>query len=60
MKVHFYNIDWDTDNEDIVLPKELELTVFEDDLDADVSLEGADILSDITGFCVNSFNFEIL
>jgi hypothetical protein len=25
----------------------------------DVSLEGADLISDETGFCVNSFNFEI-
>ena len=57
MKVHFYNIDYDTDGESIDLPTELTLQV---DDDIDVSLEGADLISDETGFCVNSFNFEIL
>jgi hypothetical protein len=58
MKVHFYNIDFDTDNQEVFdLPTELTLEV---DSDVDVSLEGADYISDETGFCVNSFNFEIL
>jgi hypothetical protein len=58
MKVHFYNIDFDSDNIKIFnLPTELTLEV---DDDIDVSLEGADLISDETGFCVNSFNFEIL
>jgi heme/copper-type cytochrome/quinol oxidase subunit 2 len=56
MKVHFYNINYDTDGESIDLPTELTLEV---DDDIDVSLEGADLISDETGFCVNSFNFEI-
>jgi hypothetical protein len=56
-KVHFYNIDYDTDGESINSPTELTLEV---DEDIDVSLEGADYISDETGFCVNSFSFEIL
>lgn len=55
MKVHFYDIVWDTDSEKIDLPTELMLEV-EDDLD--LSLEGAGILSDETGFLVESFSFK--
>ena len=55
--VNFYNIDWDTDGEEIDLPTDLVLTV---DEDVEVSLEGADLLSDEYGFCVNSFNFQEL
>ena len=55
--VNFYNIDWDTDGEEIDLPTDVILTV---DEDVDVSLEGADLLSDEYGFCVNSFTFQEL
>ena len=55
--VNFYNIDWDTDGEEIDLPTDIILTV---DEDAEISLEGADLLSDEYGFCVNSFNFQEL
>ena len=55
--VNFYNIDWDTDGEEIDLPTDVILTV---DEDVEVSLEGADLLSDEYGFCVNSFNFQEL
>lgn len=56
--VKFYDIDWDTDGEYIAsLPCEVELPV---DPQADIALEGADWLSDIFGFCVNSFKFECL
>lgn len=58
MKVHFYNIDLDSDNRKIFdLPTELTLEI---DEDVDVSLEGANLISDETGFLVNSFNFKIL
>ena len=58
MKVHFYNIEYDTDNVKLSnLPTKLTLEV---DDDIDVSLEGADYISDETGFLVNSFNLEIL
>jgi hypothetical protein len=50
-----YNIDWDTDNldeeyeEEIILPNEVELP---NNTDEDMI---ADLLSDMYGFCVNSF-----
>jgi hypothetical protein len=59
MKVKFYNIVWDlhhTDNE-VGLPNEVILEV---DDDIDVSLEGADCLSDKFGWCVSSFSFDIV
>ena len=56
-KVNFYNINWDTDGENINLPTDIILTV---DEDVEVSLEGADLLSDEYGFCVNSFSFQEL
>lgn len=56
-KINFYNIDWDTDGEETDLPTDVILTVGEG---IEVSLEGADLLSDEYGFCVNSFNFQEL
>lgn len=54
--IHFTDIDWDTDGKFTEhLPTEVSLTM-EDD--SDVSLEGADLLSDEFGYCVNSFNFS--
>lgn len=55
MKVHFYNIDWDSDGVKD-LPKELTLEI---DDNIDIPLKGADFLSDEIGFCVNSFNFKL-
>ena len=55
--VNFYNIDWDTDGEEIELPTDIILTV---DEDFEIDLEGADLLSDEYGFCVNSFSFQEL
>lgn len=56
MLVHFLNIEWDTDGEDLsFLPESVTLTVNDD---VNVKEVGADILSDKYGFCVNSFNFE--
>ena len=46
------NINWDTDGEDINLPKEV---VVPANLDVD---EVADFLSDVYGFCVFSFSIE--
>ena len=56
-KIKFYNVNWDTDGKYNNLPTEVLLKV---DEDIDVSLEGADLLSDEYGFCVNSFNFQEL
>ena len=55
--IHFTDIDWDTDGEYIDLPTEVVLTV---DEDIEITLEGADLLSDEYGFCVNHFNFQEL
>ena len=70
MIVNFYDIDWDMSDDDIdddepnahimpptMPPTQVTLTV-EDDID--ISLEGADVLSDHYGWCVNGFNFDIL
>jgi hypothetical protein len=57
-RVRFYEIDWDTDGEEVSsLPKSVELVV---DEGVDISLEGADVLSDKFGWCVNSFQIEHL
>jgi hypothetical protein len=57
VKVRFFNIQWDTDGKKIKLPLEAVLEVDHDDKD-DISLKGADLLSDKFGWCVNSFQFE--
>ncbi len=58
MKIHFFNIQWDTDGEIVNLPNEIVMTI--EDEDMDIGLEGADILSDKFGWCVNSFDFKIV
>ncbi len=60
MNIRFYNIKWDTDNSGTDLPEEITLTsdTFKDD--EDVSLYGADLLSDTYGFCVINFSYEII
>jgi hypothetical protein len=65
MKVRFFDIDWDiSDSCDELaavdapeLPTEVTLEVKDD---ADLDEEGANLLSDKFGFCVNSLNYEIL
>ncbi len=55
MHYRAYDIDYDTDGEDVDLPNEM---VLELDDEADPSLELADLVSDRTGFCVRTFKFE--
>jgi hypothetical protein len=55
-KIRMFDIKWDTDGEDVELPDEMSFEV-EDDFD--VESEGADLLSDETGWCVFGFDFEI-
>ena len=64
MKVRFFDIAWDVsdngfdDEVELDLPTEIVINdVFND---TDLELEGADILSNEVGFCVLSFEFEIL
>lgn len=60
-KVRFYHIVWDTssavDGECVDLPTDVILEV---NSDTDLSLEGANVLSDKYGWCVWSFDFSIL
>ena len=56
-KVRFFNIDWDTDGEEVNLPTEIRIIV---ENGVDVENDGADILSDNYGWCVNSFSYELL
>lgn len=58
-QVSFTNIDWDTDGDGADLPSEVVLEVSFDD-ETDLDSQGADILSDKYGFCVLSFDFEVL
>lgn len=53
MLVRVFDIKWDTDGEDIDLPKEVRFEVEEED-------DIADKLSDYYGFCVFRFDFEKL
>lgn len=52
-----YKIDYDTDGEDLSfdLPKEALVMV---EADNDISITGADIISDNTGYLVNDFKFK--
>jgi len=54
-KYKAYNIDWNIDGENINLPSEVE---FEMENDEDPSLNGANSISDKTGWSINSFSFE--
>ena len=62
MKIRFFNIKWDTtddDNpqgQDIGLPSECTFNI---DTVVDIDREGADILSDKYGWCVYCFDYEI-
>jgi hypothetical protein len=66
VKVRFFDIEWDTGDEDLDedpspsecgLPSECVVEV-EDDLDLDE--EGADALSERYGFCVSRCSFEVI
>jgi hypothetical protein len=52
-----FDIDWDTDGEDVDLPSEVE---FELDNDLDPSIDGANAISDKIGWCINSCNFDLV
>jgi hypothetical protein len=54
-KIRFYNIVWDTDGRKVDLPCAVTREIDDDEMD--VSLEGADVLSDEFGWCVESFQF---
>ena len=51
-----FDIEWDTDGENVDLPTTCTFTL--DDDDDDPSIYGADKLSDKIGWCVKSFSFK--
>ena len=53
MKVRVFNIEYDTDGEDINLPYEVFVEVEEED-------NICDAVSDQTGFCVQRLQYQIL
>lgn len=55
MKYFACNIKWETDGQDVNLPKEVELP---DEIDVDAIGEVEDYLSDEYGYLVNSFSIE--
>ena len=61
MKIRFSHIEWDTDDcddEEIALPSEMDIALDDSmELDDDAL---ADILSDVMGFCVKSFDWEVV
>lgn len=66
MIIHVYDIEWDlvdeetgreVDTEEEGLPEEIDLDI---DDDEDVNTEVANQLSDDYGFCVKSFNTEVM
>jgi hypothetical protein len=69
MTIKLYDIVYDTDGYGVDLPEEIVTTLEEMDYDVElngldisefVSMNGADFISDETGFLVCSFSFEIL
>jgi len=57
LKVRFFDIIWDTDEESEELPNSVTFDVNDD---VDLETEAADILSDRYGWCVCSLNYEII
>ena len=57
MKVRFFDIVWDTDDQDVDLPSTFEAEV---DADFDTDEEGADLLSEQLSWCVKSFNYVVV
>ena len=57
VEVEAYDIDWDTDGEDVDLPDSVKIMMDNyDDIENDI----ADRLSDRFGWCVNSYNWRIV
>ena len=54
--IRIYEIEYDTDGEEIELPTELTLDVNTDDVEEIADL-ASDYISDTTGFCHNGFNW---
>lgn len=57
--IRLYDIEWDVDGKSADLPAEVVLDPKTEEID-DISMEGADWLSDRYGWCVVSFRHEAL
>lgn len=57
MIIKFKNIKYETDGQKIKLPRAIELDVLPD---INIEEEGADMISNETGFLVNSFEYEVI
>lgn len=57
MIIKFKNIKYETDGQKVKLPKTIQLDVL---ADVDIEQEGADMISNETGWLVNSFEYEVL
>jgi hypothetical protein len=70
MKVRFYDIEWDTDGEEVDLPNELVIDFPEigehgepehsEDVDDDIVDTFADRLTDLTDWCVRDFRWALV
>ena len=58
MKYRVFDIEYDTDGEQIDLPKEIEIEVSDDCEDIEETI--SDEISNKTGFCHLGFNFLII
>ena len=58
VKVHVYDINWETDGEDIDLPKEVDLEI-EHDQDLDIEEEIPEELSKEFGWLVNYYSYDL-
>lgn len=67
-KVKLFEINYETDGEEVDLPNVIEATLVKmgwtegEDVDKDdfISIYGADFISNETGWLVNSFSYEIM
>lgn len=60
MKIKIYNIDWDTDGEDIDLPTEETFEIDDDYLMDNIAEEMDDYLSEKYGYCVDGYFSKII
>jgi hypothetical protein len=60
MKVRFFNIDWDSGDVPVKDDEIIQETTEEVPDDLDIVNEGADVLSDKYGWCVFTFDYEVV
>ena len=60
MKIKIYNIDWDTDGEDIDLPAEETFEIDDDYIMDNIEEEMNDYLSEKYGYCVDGYFSKII